>query len=595
MFIFRFQLLRENFPVIPFWSPSWNGGIDARDFFATGSLNTFLLAAPFFYLFGVEQSYNVVVALLLFVLVPAASYLAGRLLHNGQKASCIAATLSMCSSLLWYRWALKYGTMGFLVSTALLPLTVALCIRFISVPVLKIREMVLFISSTTLMVLWSLSTIALLPMAIVAIPYARTIMRSKRHVATIAILLALNLPWMAMMWKVSNLSRFVTSEKQVEVAPRTAVDETVSREADAATNSSTLNPDNVPSSSGATFRHRAGKLDPKRSLRLWQDSATSINPLMIILAIPALCALPRMVRASFFLTVAWLFSLGTFGVSLKPQLELDRMLVMGTALLALPIGSLIASMIEASANALWRRVCVATILAFLLTSPFSAAAVLFNRSTERYYFATPAIKELSDLLQTHTNGGRALFTGCVLHQLSNGHLAPLALWSNTPLIASSYAHNVWRYTQPIPPSFIARKDDGIRDYLDTMNVTTVLAHEPLWLKYFRSRPSEYEEIARVGAFVLFKRLAILPSYTMEGNISDLTHTSNSVSFVTNSEDVVLKFNYFPFLTSSHCAVSRVEIAPEIQFVRLSQCPIGERVTLSSVSPVKRFFDSGAAR
>jgi hypothetical protein len=46
MFIFRLKLLRENFPSIPFWSPLWNAGFDARDFFATGALNVFLLAAP---------------------------------------------------------------------------------------------------------------------------------------------------------------------------------------------------------------------------------------------------------------------------------------------------------------------------------------------------------------------------------------------------------------------------------------------------------------------------------------------------------------------------------------------------------------------
>lgn len=586
MFLFRFKLLREHFPSIPFWSPVWNGGIDARDFFATGALNTFILAAPLFYLLGVDQSYNTVVALVLFALVPAASYTAGRLLHAGPRTSSIAAVLAMCSSLLWYRWALKYGTMGFLVSTALLPLTVALSIRFITSTTITYREMALLIASTSLMILWSLSGIALIPLAILAIPRLPTIVRSRRHLLTLAVLVALNVPWMAMMWKVSNVSRFISTSSQ-GVAAHSSTDSDSGQPSDEKV-SEQPSPQQQ-SSVAPAYRHRAGSLDPRESLRRWQESAVSLNPLVIVLALPALFSLTGIIRISYLLVVGWLFTLGTFGVSLKPQLELDRMLVMGAVLLSVPIGAMIASMIETAASSLTRRLVTATVLSFLCTSPFAAATVLFNRSADRYYFATSAVEELTSKIRDNSSGGRTLFTGCVLHQLSNGHLAPLALWSQTPLIASSYAHNIWKYEQPIPESFLDRKDDGIRDYLNAMNVTTILAHEPVWRKYFRSRPAEYAEVGRVDSFIFFKRLSAVPSYTLEGSISNLSQRSNTIAFTAESSEITLKFNYFPFLRSSKCSLAPRPISPEITFIKLTNCPVGEEVTIESVSPIERLL------
>jgi hypothetical protein len=296
-----------------------------------------------------------------------------------------------------------------------------------------------------------------------------------------------------------------------------------------------------------------------------------------------------LIRLSYALTVGWLFILGTFGVPLKPQLELDRMLVMGAVLLSVPIAALIASMIETSGKSRTKRVIMASVLSFLCTSPFAAATVLFNRSPERFYFANSSVEELTAKIHDNSSGGRILFTGCVLHQLSNGHLAPLALWSNTPLIASSYAHSIWEYKQPIPASFLSRGDAGIQDYQNAMNVTTVIAHEPHWRKYFQARPNEYSEVGRVDTFIIFKRLATVPSYTLEGAVTNLQHYSHKITFTANTADILLKFNYFPFLRSSQCSLTPHAISPEVTFIKLSGCAVGQPVTIESISPLERLF------
>jgi hypothetical protein len=173
--------------------------------------------------------------------------------------------------------------------------------------------------------------------------------------------------------------------------------------------------------------------------------------------------------------------------------------------------------------------------------------------------------------------------------LSDGHLAPLPFWANTPLIASSYAHNIWKYEQPIPESFIRQKDEGISRFFDLMNVTVVMAHEPEWRTYLLERPHLYAEKERHKDFIIFERVGYSSSYVLEGSARDFAQNSNSATLTPLSERVVLKFKYFPFLTSSECTVAPYAAAPDLSLVELTQCPIGKPVTLRSVSPIQRLM------
>lgn len=582
MFLFRLKLLKENFPSIPFWFPLWNGGIDARDFFATGSLNAFLLSAPLIYLFAVERVYNLTIALFLWVLVPGSSYLAARQLTSERAVASVTALLSTCTTLMWYRWALKYGTLGFVISSALAPLVVALALRYIQSKTLRWRDVIAVTLTVTLMVLWSASGIALAPLALIALPRAKAIVRSRRHVITILLLVALNLPWMAMMWKVSGIGKFLKSE-----APAVTASQDIGQRT-----TTSVEPEKTSAWQGgkaASYRHEAGGLDVKKSLKRWQESAVSMNPLILIFAIPALCALPASVRIAYSLIVGWLIFLGTFGVSLKPQLELDRMLVIAAIILCYPVARFIVSIFEESKKSWLSRSAATIVGAFLLIGPFTTTNIVMGRSPEQYTFLSPGVKDFADTIQKNAQGGRALFSGCVLHELSGGHLAPLPLWSSTPLIASSYAHNIWRYEQPIPKSFMEQGDVGIKRFFDLMNVTLVLAHEPHWRHYFMDRPNEYREVARQEGFILFSRLNVNPSYVLEGSASSVQQDDNSVQLTPSTERVLLSFKYYPFLRSSQCSLRPFSVAPDLSIVELSACEPGIPVTIESVRPLERLM------
>jgi hypothetical protein len=589
MFLFRLRLLKENFPSIPFWSPLWNSGFDARDFFATGALNAFLIASPLVYLFDVEQVYNILVACFLWILTPTATYAAARLLQRSRDESAVAALLVMCTGLTWYRWALTYGTMGFLVSTALFPLAVGLSLRFISDESPRMRDLAMLVVVVTLMLLWSLSGVALAPIALVALPYTARMLRSRRHVLTILFMIALNLPWILMLWKVSSVGKFLNSDAKIATSVRT----------ESYTQAPQTSPEPAQEAlpQGGTFRHKKGEFSIRKSMDAWQESSGSLNPLILILAIPALISLEGFARRGFGIVTAWLAFLGTVGVSLKPQLELDRMIVMAAVLVCVPVGRFIVEMFRASSQGRSYAFASSVAGAFLLTGPLTTSAILHNRSFDQFHFAEPAVQELSEAIKRHARGGRALFTGCVTHEMSSGHLAPLALWSETPLVASSYAHNIWKYEQPIPKSYMSRKEEGIREFFDHMNATLILAHEPEYRQNLAARPDLYTELWEGGRFALFQRLGYTPSYVLEGQASSLTQTHNSVRLVPESTRVILKFRYFPFLTTDvpGCSIRAYPVAPELEFIELRDCPHGREVTIKSITPRERLLGGTHSR
>ena len=588
MFLFRLRLLKENFPSIPFWYPLWNAGIDARDFFATGALNAFLLAAPLVYLFPVESIYNIIVVSFLWLLLPAASYLAARTFGGGRTTAAVAAILSVSSGLLWYRWGLKYGTMGFLVSATLFPLCVALSIKFLNDKKPSWRQIALLVVVTTLTFLWSPSMLAISPLGLLALARAPRLIRSPRHLVAVLLLICLNLPWIAMMYKVSNVGNFLNAEGSG--APSAYQIQTLGSQDSALPQEQPAQ--DQPAQDKRDFRHRAGSLDIKRALRELHTQAISINPLLLVFALPALLTLTGVIRVGFALIIGWLIFLGTFGVSLKPQLELDRMVLIAALLLTFPVARYLTALFTSFKDGQLYRLAGSIAGSFLLLSPLAASAIVLNQSTEIYRFKNGAVDDLVGALSTHTaDGSRGVFSGCVLHELSGGHLAPLTFWTGVPLVASSYAHNIWRYKQPIPESFIKRGAAGIAEYLDLMNASVVLAHEPRWLAFFQAHQNDYKRVWHGDKFALYKRLGFTPNYALLGEATNITFTNNSLTLTPKTDRVVLKFTYFPFLTSSHCSLKPYKAVANISLIELSECPLGQAVTIKSVPPLQRFIST----
>lgn len=584
-FLYRLLLLKENFPHIPFYNPLWNGGIDARDFFATGALNVFLLFSPLIYLLELTSSYNALIILLLFFVLPGATFSSCRILRLPSLTGCIAAILATSSSLLWYRWALQFGTLGFITSTALLPLVLALGVRFLSDTPVQKRTAFFTIAVVTLTLLWTPAGIACFPLIATSLFCMRRLLRQRTFIPTVLILIAVNLPWISLFWAVSNVGSFLDSSHT-----RKGYAELYTGE-DSGTKSEKLARPTVQTKVAPVFKHKKRDVSTSEVLKNLREIANSAQPLIWIFAIPGILLMSGFGRIVSGLTLSWLILLGSVGPMVKPQLELDRMLVIGVFLACTPAAYALTSLYRSEKRSLIGSLA----FGFLIAGIFSVGAVMKNRTLVPVAYQSPQVDEIVSLVKGHAGEGRVLFSGFMLHDFSGGHVAPLPLLSGIPIVASSPVHNLWRYQQVFPEEFLEREEAGIEEYLDLMNVTVIFAHERSWKKFFRSRPHLYTPIKKIEKFQSFQRRAFSPSYFLTGTGSIHSQSSSEVVFSLQSPNATLKFNYLPFMRVDTCDVTPVRVSESITFTQLSGCAVGQPLTLHSVTPLERWQQAYLSR
>jgi hypothetical protein len=412
------------------------------------------------------------------------------------------------------------------------------------------------------MLFWTPSGLVFVPALVFGILSFIKIVRQPRVLGIVLTLALLNAPWLVVFLSVSKVGSFVKSEQP-------------SYEAMA---EGTFSGDTQ--TSPAVHRARATEISGKEVLRVLRDHAIGTNPLILFLALPGFFLLAGTRRNLYLCTSVWLLALGGVVSLIKPQVELDRMLVILGVLCTVPAGAALVQIFEQARKSPWARAAGALCLGFLLVTPLVASGVVKNQSIEQYYFETPLVKHLTEALKQNGGAGRVLFSGFVLHDLSNGHLAPLAFLSGKSLIASSPFHNQWHYRHVFPASFSERiASGGVEEYLDLYNVSAVFSHERKWRLYFLSKPEEYEQVWQEENFVLFKRVHFPNSYYLRGSGEPPQETSRGIHVRPTTSEVVLRYNYLPFLESSACAISGEQVAPEVTFIKLSNCPPGGEVVV----------------
>ena len=159
-----------------------------------------------------------------------------------------------------------------------------------------------------------------------------------------------------------------------------------------------------------------------------------------------------------------------------------------------------------------------------------------------------------------------------------------------PLVASSPFHNAWRYQQVVPKSFVERGDAGVIEFLDLMNATLVVAHEEKWRELFLARGSEFERVWQEAPFMLFQRKGYVPTYFTEG-AGEIALSDNAIRVVLATPTATLKFRWYPFLRASHCTIERADASPELPLIRITNCPTGVPITISSASTFERVLTS----
>lgn len=602
-FQYRIELLKAHFPNIPFYLPYWDGGLDARSFFATGALNFFLLFAPLWYLFQVQTIYNVCVVLLLFVGFPLFTALACRVQRTSWVIASLAGCLTLSISLSFYRWGLKYGTMGFITSLALTPLVLTLATPVIfhssAGEKLSLRVLVALTCTGTLLLLWPPAGLTFLPLLVVAALRSPTLLKIRRIQILIALLVFINLPWMALFWRVSKVTSFLNAEeKKVHYAVEVTEQPAEGREEHGNESPQLDDAQEVENSSitvrSTAFRHDKSGLSIQSTIKHLRETLTQANPLLIFLGIPGILLLHRRYRFTYALTVGWTTFVGSALVALKPQLELDRFLIVTLLLLTLPTALSFKFLFERAKESWRSMVLFFPVGALFLVGPFESSKVVLGRSLIHYNFGGANLTILSEEIGSLPNKGRILFSGCVTHELDGGHLAPLAVWNKKPLIASSHAHTLWWYKDIIPNEFRKRGITGVEEFLDLFDVEYVYAHELKWRSFFHSHDSLFEPVSHETQFELFRRKEYVPTRVLQGNAKEVREDESEVTLTPLTPSLVLKYRYFPFLTSSNCTLHPEPITEDITFLRLENCQVETPTRISSIPPWKRLFMRGGS-
>jgi hypothetical protein len=566
--LFRLLLLKENFPFIPFFSPVWNAGFDARDFFATGILSVFILFSPLIYLFDPVKIYNLIIALILFGIVPSATYLSCRILKSKHTITWIATLLSFTVSLGWYRWSLKYGTLGFIISSSLLPLNLALYCRFIIAKEdFQLKLKFLCITTTTLMLFWSLSGVIVLPIIIIGLILFKKVWFKRGLVFMGLSIATINIPWIILFLSVSKVSNFVANtNNHSKISHNTEIAKSMFNSAQS-------------SEVDNRIKNKSHTLNATSVLNKIRENAISSNPLILLFILPGIVLLPCLIHKIIYsASLIWLMVLGLIVAPLKPQLELERMILVATLLACIPVAYAI-EFVLTNVQTKWQLFLRNFTLSFLIAGVFSTNQIVINRSLEKYTIFNHQTKSLIEAIKLYGGKGRVVFPGFILHHLNEGHIAPLALLSGKPLVASTPVHNVWWHTDLIPYHVLAGGTNEIEKYLDIYNATAIINHDMKWDRYLTRHRHKYKPVWQDGNFKMFQRLYGDTGYFYEGSGTVLAQTTNSVLLNLDTSEAVIKFKYFDFLKVDSCKVYPVQYDESFTMVGLKGCNINKTLKL----------------
>lgn len=559
-FLYRLQQLKNNFPHIPFYNPFWNAGVEAREFFPSGVLNLYLLFWPIIELFSLQESYSYIVVSIPCFLLPLSIFFAAKLLKFSLEEALASSILSLAPSLLWFRWLFVYGTLGFSVSLCLMPIAFALIIRvWQGMPNSSWGILVTCVAIQSLCYLWSPSIIALLPIICLQLLILPKFVKTSKGTIFYLLLICCNLPWLIIFIDSSKVFSFLESNAEI-------------------TSNAILN----------TSFNLVGKVT--KSFRLLREHFHAANPVIVLLTLPGLILLRQRKHALIFsILLAWLLALAFLGPIIIKRLELERMYLTLIIFCCLLAGTAVAHLLGAARKGLNHRFLALIVITPLCALPLWSWRIYGNHSIERFRLAEPIVFTLSSAIDQYSRGGRVLFAGFVLHELSHGHFAPLAHFTKAQLIASNYQHSTWTYTDVIPKSFRDRGQLGVIEFLDLMNVSAVVTHDRFWRNWFKDRPQLFKRVWKSERFSIFERLDYNSEYFLSGQGEIIDQKEGVVSLRLNQPNAIIKFSFHRNLRSS-CSILPAEVAPGVTLIELRACPLGEKIEIRSISPIWRLFE-----
>ncbi len=504
-FLYRAIILREANPIFPSWDPFWNGGTLTTGIYASAALTLL----PFSSFIDTFLSFNTIVWFIVVVLPIGVSVVALRLL--GVSSVSFGIILTLASSTIYYRWALKYGTLGYVLSSHATLLALLVLTKIISSEN-SAKYKAIFNALVFVAAFWPLNLLNLLIPLMFGILNRKIIFKDLTILSTILLI-----PFGLTFFGLSHSEKFLTWLSS-------------------------------PIDSGLPTV-------PQSLKELTRETLLNFNPVITFIGIFSL------IKSNISLQVSALnYFLVTFLLGFYfPKLELVRV----SGHFAMFLGIIVAAKYTKFIERL-RGVPNYFLISLVTVGIIQSAGIFSNQSFEKFALLEKPYKRFIDWAKNQSHC-KFMFLGHILHNFSGGHIYPLPFFTGKEFWSAYPFHSSWRPREIVPESAKTSKL-VLAQFLDFLEVKYVITDRRFWKRKLSRK------FKRVYQFDNFSVYLIKPlnKRKYEPSLNSIRFQLDS-----NTTNLLIPYIYSKILKVKGCDGLSFKNLWGYNFIVLKNCQAGE--------------------
>lgn len=530
-FMFRLHEFSSTFPSLVNYNPFWNAGSLHYYSVTTGSAGPGLILMPWLKLEPVHEMYTYGLAFLFILLVPWITAGSVRLAGGDKTAAFAGGIFGMGVSQQYFLWMLHYGTIGAALTASMVVPSAAVLFRVVMLNRRSWQLGLGLVLSAFFLLLWPPGALMGAGFGLSFLLCFRRWTRRKWGFLVICgiVVLILYIPFISVLThEGGNVVQYVLHKKDAEAAAKQAI---------------CVDWGMVARGGQHLIAH-----------------LQEFHPLLIFLGmIGVFASSRRSIRWWYGPAIVYLAFLAGWGRELKPNLQLSRMAIPLAFACVVPASMLVSRLLRT--RDLRLAMLRAALVALLGVSGYSISLVYRNLSNAPYKIKDENVDGLVRAIQKYTpENARVMFAGKTVHAYGHGQIAYLPVLAGREMMACDY------YNFPMdtveynyPPAPFRKPESNFDLFVNSYNVGTVLTYHEGWIKYFRERTNDFDEVWNWEYISMFKRKRD-PQPLLKGQ-GTVKADFNRIAVHLNepSEEVVLSYNWLDGLK----ARDPVEIYPHV--------------------------------
>lgn len=460
-FLFRISEFLASFPWRENYVPYWNAGVANSVITSSGVAGYAILGAPLWLLLPPHIASPYVFLFTFVFFIPWMTYGGFRAAGLSKVGALLGAIFALAQGSLFILWMLRFGTVGASLAMAMLPAALA----FLYAAAMRARPsnrvLVGMVVSLFFMGQWPPMLMLGIPLGLLVLGYARQWWNSR---ARWPFLLA------AALTGVTLLPTIIGAVLGKEVLGHVL--------------------ENQPGAApGFATLHR-------EFLTILMSICADMNPLMLFAGLAGMWVMPwPRLRRWIVVPTLFLALVFTFGPVYFPNMQLNRMGIVASCLMALPAACVLRKVLTSRTEL--APLLQATVLALLLCTLQNIPRFYGGRTPDPYVGTRQSVQDLVTWVQANVpEDGRLLFAGSVVHAYGRGHIAYLPKLTGREMMSCDYyGFPPGMVEMDYPPRAFRAQQDGCLSFMRLHGVTHVISFRNSHIAYYRSKPEQFKEVA----------------------------------------------------------------------------------------------------